>query len=46
MHNIRLTKDGRVGDYSVPSHIMKTKSAQKIMDSHCMEIDTMNNAFV
>ena len=45
MHNIRLTEDGR-GDYSVPSHLMKTKSAQKIMDSHTPEIDTMNNAFV
>ena len=33
MHNIRLTEDGG-GDYFVPSHLMKTKSAPKIMDSH------------
>ena len=33
MHNVRLTEDGW-GDYSVPSHLMKTKSAPKLMDSH------------
>ena len=44
MHNIRLTEDGR-GDYSVPSHLMKTKSAPKIMDSHTPEIDTTEQRF-
>ena len=37
---------GGGGDYSVPSHLVKTKSAPNIMDSHCMEIHTLNNACV
>ena len=49
MHNIRLTDDGRGGllcTLTLHENKISSKDVKKGMDSHCMEIHSLNNAFV